>query len=171
MKTFTKTLLAGALLSASLISAPAMAEQKIAVVDVQSVVQSLPQLADIQQRIQEEFKDQIQAVNTKREEFEFLVEKLQRESATMSEDQQKALEDQIISLRNELQQTSQPLQQNIQRRQGEEQNKLLGLIKQVIDGIAAKDDYDIVLNASAVPFVKAEHDISSQVQQQVAKAQ
>ncbi len=170
MKTFTKTLLAGAFLSASLMSAPAMAEQKIAVVDVQAVIQSLPQLADIQQRIQEEFKDQIQAVNSKQEEFNFLVQKLQRESATMSEDEQKALQEQIIALRDELQQAGQPLQQSIERRQGEERNKLLALIKQAIDGIAASEDYDMVLNATAVPYTKTKHDISQQVQEQVSKA-
>lgn len=170
MKTFTKTLLAGAFLSASVLSAPAMAEQKIAVVDVQAVIQSLPQLADIQTRIQEEFKDQIQAVNSKQEEFNFLVQKLQRESATMSEDEQKALQEQIIALRDDLQQTGQPLQQSIERRQAEERNKLLGLIKQAIDGIAAKEDFDMVLNATAVPYAKTEHDISQKVQEQVSKA-
>ena len=169
MKNFTKTLIAGALLSTAMLSTSATAEQKIAVVDVQAVVQSLPQVAEINQRINDEFKDQIQAVNSKQEEFNFLVQKLQRESATMSEAEQKKLQDQIIALRDELQQTSQPLQQNMQRRSNEERNKLLGLIKNAIDGIAAKENFDFVLNASAVPFAKPKHDISQQVQEQVSK--
>ena len=48
-------------------------------------------------------------------------------------------------------------------------NKLLGLIKQAIDAVAAKEGYDVVLNSGAVAFAKEEHDLSEQVLQQVSK--
>ena len=57
-----------------------------------------------------------------------------------------------------------------QRRSNEERNKLLGLIKQAIDSVAAKRGYDLVLNSGAVAFAKEEHDLSEQVLQQVSKA-
>jgi outer membrane protein len=44
LKTFTKTLIAGAMLSTALLTTAAQAaEQKIGVVDVQGIVRSLPQ--------------------------------------------------------------------------------------------------------------------------------
>ena len=49
------------------------------------------------------------------------------------------------------------------------QNKLLGLIKQAIDSVAAKGKYDLVLNAGAVAYTADEHDISEQVLEQVKK--
>lgn len=170
MKKFTKNLIAGAVLSTALITGAAQAEQKIAVVDVQQVFAAMPQAASIQQTIQEEFKDQIQAVNAQREELNFLSQKLQRESATMSEDEQKKLQEQILALGEDYQAKAQPLQQNIQRRQGEERNKVLGVIKQAIDSVAAKQKYDIVLEAKAVAFANQEFDISTQVLEQASKS-
>ncbi|MBT1450740.1 OmpH family outer membrane protein [Glaciecola sp. XM2] len=148
----------------------ANAAQKVAVVDVQLVLQSLPQVAVIEQTINEEFQEQIQEMTAMREEGSFLVEKLQREAATMSEEQQEALRQQIQTLSQTMQQKGGPLQQNMQNRTTEERNKLLSLIKQAVDSIAAAEDYDMVINAQSVPFAKDEFDISQKVLDQVSKA-
>lgn len=172
MKTFTKTLIAGAMLSSALLStAVQAADQKIGVVDVQGITRSLPQFAEIAQVVTAEFKDQIQEVNTQSEEYNFLLQKLQRESATMSADQKAKLEEQIIALQKVLQEKTGPLQQNMQRREQEEQRKILGLVMQAVEKIAADGKYDLVLNRSTTPFAKPEFDISQQVLEQVTKAQ
>jgi outer membrane protein len=51
----------------------------------------------------------------------------------------------------------------------EEQNKLLGLIKQGIDSVAAKEKYDVILNANSVAYINPESDISKLVLDQIAK--
>ena len=158
MKQLVKHIVAGAMLGSALVSTSVMAEQKVAVVDVQGIFQAMPQAAEIQNAIQAEFKDQLEEVN-----------QLQRDAATMSDAEKKELEQKILSVREELSKKGQPLQQNIQRRSNEERNKLLGLIKQAIDSVAAKQGYDLVLNAGAVAFAKEEHDLSEQVLQQVSK--
>jgi Skp family chaperone for outer membrane proteins len=43
------------------------------------------------------------------------------------------------------------------------------LVANVFDSVAAKQGYDLVLNAGAVAFAKEEHDLSEQVLQQVSK--
>jgi len=98
---------------------------------------------------------------------EFEVEKLQRDGATMSEAQKQASQEKIMAIRAELQEKAQPLQQAVQRRQNEEQTKLLGLVKQAIDAVALAENFDMVLNANAATFVKPEFDISQKVLQQV----
>mgnify|MGYP000050059991 CR=1 FL=1 len=163
MKTFTKTIATGVLLAATLISTSAMAAQKIAVVDVQGVLQALPQTAIIVQSINDEFKAQFADVQKLQKDGEFEVEKLQRDGATMSEAQKQASQEKIMAIRTELQQKAGPLQQEVQRRQNEEQTKLLGLVKQAIDAIAKSDNYDLVLNAGAATFAKPEFDISKKV--------
>ncbi|WP_371192608.1 OmpH family outer membrane protein [Glaciecola sp. SC05] len=170
MKSLNKALSIAAILGLSIVSTMASAAQKVGVIDVQLVLQSLPQVAVIEQKINAEFQDQIQEVTAMREEGNFLVEKLQREAATMSEEQKLQLQQQITTLGQQMQQKGQPLQQNMQNRTAEERNKLLGLIKQAIDGIAAAEDYDMVLNAQSVPFAKEEFDISQQVLDRVSKA-
>ena len=56
-----------------------------------------------------------------------------------------------------------------QTRQNEETGKLLALVKQAIDNIAAKDKYDVILRAETVAFVTPALDISAQVVEQVSK--
>jgi len=171
LKTFTKTLIAGAMLSTALLTTAAQAAQKVGVVDVQGIVRSLPQFAEIAQVVTGEFKDQIQEVNTQSEEYNFLLQKFQRENATMSAAEKTKLEEQIIALQKTLQEKTTPLQQNMQRREQEEQRKLLGLVMQAVQKIADDGKYDVVLNRSTTPYVKPEFDISQQVLEQVTKAQ
>lgn len=169
MKQFAKHIAATAMLGSALVSTSVMAEQKIGVVDVQGVFQSMPQAAEIENSIKAEFKEQIEEVQQLQRDGQFFAERLQRDAATMSEQEKQELQQKILDVRDQLSQKGQPLQQKIQRRTNEERNKLLGLIKQAIDSVAAKEGYDLVLNANSVAFAKEEHDVSEQVLQQVEK--
>lgn len=169
MKAFSKSLVAAALVGSALVSQTAMAAQKIGVVNIQGVFQSLPQAAAIQTTIDAEFKDKIDEVKKLEGDIKFELEKLQREKATMSEAQVKELQGKVLNLRKDYEAKVAPLQQSVQRRQAEERNKLLGLIKQSIDAIAAKDKYDVILNANAVAFIDDAHNVSQEVIDQVSK--
>lgn len=169
MKNVTKSLLATAMLGASLLSTPVFAEQKIAIIDVQSVFQAMPQAAAISASIEAEFKVQVDEINQLQKDGQFYAERLQRDAATMSEKEKEEIQQKILEVRQQLAEKGQPLQQDIQRRSQEERNKLLALIKQAIDAVAAKEGYDIILNSGAASFAKEEHDISSQVLEQVNK--
>lgn len=169
MKQLVKQIIATAMLGSALVSTSAMAEQKIGVVDVQGVFQSMPQAAEIQNSIQMEFKDRIEEVNQLQRDGQFYAERLQRDAATMSEQEKKDLQQKILNVREELSKKAQPLQQEVQQRRNEEQNKLLGLIKQAIDKVAADQGYDLVLTSNAVSFAKDQYDMSEQVLEQVNK--
>ena len=169
MKKFSMNLVTGALLGTAIFSSVAMAEQKIGAINVQGIFQSMPQAATIQQDIATEFKDKTEEVSRLEKDIKNYLEKNQRDAATMSTKEKTELEQKIITMRDEYTAKAQPLQQEIQTRLKEEQNKLLGLIKQSIDVVAAKEKYDVILNANAVAFIKEEHDISKLVLDQVSK--
>jgi outer membrane protein len=169
LKKFTKSLIAGALLTTAMASSAVFAEQKIGAVNVQGIFQAMPQAASIQESISAEFKDKTEEVSRLEKDIKYYLEKNQRDTATMSAKQKTELEGQIIALREEYTAKAQPLQQEIQARLKEEQNKLLGLIKQGIDSVAAKEKYDVILNASSVAFINPDNDISKLVLDQIAK--
>ncbi|WP_339722271.1 OmpH family outer membrane protein [uncultured Paraglaciecola sp.] len=169
MKKFTKSLIAGALLTSAMASSAVFAEQKIGVVNVQGIFQSMPQAASIQDAIAAQFKDKTEEVSRLEKDIKYYLEKNQRDAATMSAKEKTELEGKIIALREEYTAKAQPLQQEIQNRLKEEQNKLLGLIKQGIDSVAAKEKYDIILNANSVAFINPDLDVSKLVLEQVAK--
>jgi outer membrane protein len=169
LNSFIKVLTLAALFTLATMSGAVKAEQKLGVVNVQEVLQALPQVAVIEQNIQAEFADQIQEVQRLRSDGNFLLEKLQREKATMSADQIKDIEGQVNTLGQQLQAKGQPLQENMQRRTEEERRKLFALIQQSINAIADKEGFDMVLNSNAVPFSAEKFDISQKVLDQVSK--
>ena len=169
MKKFTKSLIAGALLTTALTSSAAFAAQKIGAVNVQGIFQSMPQAAGIQEAIAAEFKDKTEEVSRLEKDIKYYLEKNQRDAATMSAKEKTELEGKIIALREEYTGKAQPLQQEIQKRLQEEQNKLLGLIKQGIDAVAAKEKYDVILNANSVAYLAPGYDISKLVLEQLEK--
>jgi outer membrane protein len=169
LKKFTKNLIAGALLTTTMASTSVFAEQKIGAVNVQGVFQAMPQAADIQEKIATQFKDKTEEVSRLEKDIKYYLEKNQRDAATMSEKEKTELEGKIIALREEYTAKAQPLQQEIQKRLQEEQNKLLGLIKQGIDAVASKGKYDVILNSNSVAFINPDNDISQLVLEQVGK--
>ena len=169
MKDFTKNLIAGALLTTAMASTSVFAEQKIGAVNVQGVFQAMPQAADIQETIAAQFKDKTEEVSRLEKDIKYYLEKNQRDAATMSEKEKAELEGKIIALREEDTAKAQPLQKVIQARLQEEQNKLLGLIKQGIDAVASKGKYDVILNSNSVAFINPDNDISQLVLEQVGK--
>lgn len=169
MKKLNTSLLAAAM-AFTLTSTAAVAQQKVGVINVQGVFQSLPQAATIQQTITAEFKDQIEEVNRMEKDMQYYLEKQKRDTATMSQEEIKELETKILALRDEYAAKAQPLQQNIQRRTAEERNKLLALIKQSVDKLAADGDFDVVLNSNAVVYIDEQFDLSQSVIDQVSKA-
>jgi len=170
LKKFTKSLIAGALLTTAMASSAVFAEQKIGAVNVQGIFQAMPQAANIQESIAAEFKDKTEEVSRLEKDIKYYLEKNQRDAATMSTKEKTELEGKIIALREEYTVKAQPLQKEIQARLQEEQNKLLGLIKQGIDSVAAKEKYDVILNANSVAYINPESDISKLVLDQIAKA-
>ncbi|WP_299073879.1 OmpH family outer membrane protein [uncultured Paraglaciecola sp.] len=169
MKKFTKSLIAGALLTTAMASSAVFAEQKIGAVNVQGIFQAMPQAASIQETVAAEFKDKTEEVSRLEKDIKYYLEKNQRDAATMSAKQKTELEGKIIALREEYTSKAQPLQKEIQQRLQLEQNKLLGLIKQGIDAVAAKEKYDVILNANAVAYIAPDSDISKLVLEQVEK--
>mgnify|MGYP000500972722 FL=1 len=169
MKKFTKNLIAGALLTTTMASTSVFAEQKIGAVNVQGVFQAMPQAAGIQETIAAQFKDKTEEVSRLEKDIKYYLEKNQRDAATMSAKEKTELEGKIIALREEYTAKAQPLQQEIQKRLQEEQNKLLGLIKQGIDAVASKEKYDVILNSNSVAFINPGNDISKLVLEQIGK--
>lgn len=169
MKQLAKSLLSTAILSGALLSSAAMADQKIGVVNVEGIFQNMPQAVTVQQTIAAEFKDRQEEVKRLEEDIKYQLNKRQREAATMSEDQIKELESNILKMREDYQAKAQPLQQAIQTRLAEERNKLLGLIQQSIQVVAAEGDFDMVLQGTAAAYTKPEFDLSEKVLEQVSK--
>lgn len=151
-----------------MMSASVMADT-IAVVDVQKVISQLPQTQAMMQALNDEFAGPREELTKLQSDIKFSVEKFQRESMTMSQEEQEALKTKIEEMQKQFQEKAQPLDQQMKQRQEQERNKILALVKQGIDAVAAEDKIDVVLQAQAVAYVNADKDISDKVATRISK--
>jgi len=156
--------------SSLLLASSAMAfEQKIAVVNVQEAINQIPQSAALMQTLENEFKAEKAVIAQLQKDLSFEDENLKRNGSLMNEKEKQALQAKMGNLYQEYQVKVKEFQQKVTQRKNEETNKLFALVTQVVDNIAAKEDFDLVLSQQAVMFSKPDHNITAKVVEQVSK--
>ena len=115
------------------------AEQKIGVIHMQSIFQKLPQREVIQKQLQKEFSDRYDQVKKIQNKLIKLEEKRKRDGALMSGSEKTDLIRKAEALQSEYQLKGKALKEDVRRRQGEEENKLLQKIRKAINEVAKKE--------------------------------
>ena len=147
-------------------SAGAYAE-KIAIVNVGEVFQNMPAREAVAKQLESEFKSRATELQNLEKDLQSRVEKLRRDGATMSTSDREKQEKELITKRDQFAEKAQKFEEDNRRRQAEERNKILSRIQDSIKSVAAKEGYDVVIDANAVAYAKDGIDITSQVQKQV----
>ncbi|MBA6265376.1 OmpH family outer membrane protein [Colwellia sp. Bg11-12] len=145
------------------------ADQKIAVVNFQEVMSKIPQTATVMQSLEVEFKDDKAVLAQLEKDIKYYQEKKQRDASLMSAKDIEELDAQIGTLYQDYQAKGKAFQQATGLRKNEETNKIVALVRQAIDNIAAKEKYDLVLEQQAVVFSKPDATITNKVVEQVSK--
>ncbi|WP_241461115.1 OmpH family outer membrane protein [Shewanella mangrovi] len=167
-----KKIVNGALVSMMLAGAPLAAQaEKLAVVDMGTVFQQIPQREQMTNALKAEFGDRMAEVQKMQDDLKGMMEKQQRDAALMTEAQKTELGRKMEQTKADLQLKGKALDEDLRRRQGEEQNKLLVKVQKAINDIAKQDQYDMVLQRGAVIYVKPEADISNKVVEALSKGQ
>ncbi|MEH6384734.1 MAG: OmpH family outer membrane protein [Colwellia sp.] len=170
MKKFIKTVTYSAVASSLLLASSVMAaDQKIAVVNFQEVMSKIPQTATVMQSLEVEFKDDKAVLAQLEKDIKYYQEKKQRDASLMSAKDIEELDAQIGTLYQDYQAKGKAFQQATGLRKNEETNKIVALVRQAIDNIAAKEKYDLVLEQQAVVFSKPDATITNKVVEQVSK--
>jgi len=170
LKKLIKSIAIATAASGFLLASSAMAaDQKIAVVNFQEVMGKIPQTAAVMKSLEEEFKDEKSVLAQLEQEIKYLQEKRKRDGSLMSAKDIEELEGKIGTLYQDYQLKGKAFQQKTGARKNEETNKIIALVRQAIDNIAAKDDYDLVFEQSAVVFSKPDMTITAEVVKQVSK--
>lgn len=145
----------GVAASGMLLASSAMAaDQKIGVVNFQEVMSKIPQTAALMQSLEAEFKDEKATITQLEKDIKYYQEKLKRDGSLMSAKEKEELNVKVKSLFQEYQVKGKALQQKATQRQNEETNKIIALVRQAVDNIAVKKDYDFVLSQQAVVYTK-----------------
>lgn len=147
----------------------AQADTKVAVIDVRVVFDQLPQAQEIAKTIEDEFKGQVDSLRQMEKEMTELQERLQRDEAIMSESELQESAGKLQQRYQEYQERRELVTEQLNRRRNEHRNKVLSEIQQVVNEIATKQGYDLVLEAGNVAFAKDSLNITEIVLEQMTK--
>jgi outer membrane protein len=160
------TLASGAILSSA---AAFAADQKIAVVNFKEVMGKIPQTEAVMVSLEAEFKDEQAVLAQLEKDIKYFQEKKTRDGSLMSKKEKEQLDTKIASHYQDYQVKGKALQDKAGARRNEETNKIIALVRQAIDGIAAKGKYDLVLEQQAIIYSKPESSITDDVIKAVSK--
>lgn len=161
---------AAMLVGATFSSASFAFEQKIGVIDMGVIFQGLPQREQLTENITLEFKERRESIQSLVKKMQEIQEKAKRDGALMTQQQQLNLQRELESLKSDYQLKGKALEEDMRRRGGEEQNKLLLKVQKAVNEIAKNKKYDIILQSNAVAFFDKKDDISELVVKKVAKS-
>jgi len=160
----------GVAASGMLLANSAMAaDQKIGVVNFQEVMSKIPQTAALMQSLEAEFKDEKAMITQLEKDIKYYQEKLKRDGSLMSAKEKEELNVKVKSLFQEYQVKGKALQEKASQRQNQETNKIIALVRQAVDKIAVKQDFDLVLSQQAVVYAKPDASLTDVVVEQVSK--
>ena len=158
-----KLFVAGLVGVMALLSGAAMADMKIAVIDMQEVISKSPQRDAIAEKLRKEFQDRADALKKGDADIRTMGDKAQKDLPTMTEQQKLDVQRKMDSMGAELQRKQKEFKEDYQRRGSEEQRQLIERIAQIAKGVAAKDGYQMVVLRDAVLYVQPQMDITDQV--------
>lgn len=141
----------------------AMAEVKVAVVDVQGAILQSEEAKRLLTQIQTEFKDEEDEIRKIQSEAAGMLQRLQKDAEVMSETEQRRLQQQIESRNNDFVYLRKKLQRQIEERQQELFAGIDTKVQKAIEELVKSEDYDLILPRQAALYVNEIYNITRKV--------
>lgn len=138
-------------------------EMKVAVVNVQQVLQQSPRVAAMSKKLESQFKDRQTTINNEQTTWQNQLDAFKKDSPTMSDSQRKATEKKLTDQRADLVKEVVAYQQDLQKEQSKVMKSILTDLTSVVSGIAKSSSYTLVLDSQAVVYPGNSADITSNV--------
>lgn len=142
---------------------PAWADPKIAVVNPQRLMEESPQGKAVQEAMRAEFAPRQRTLQQQEASLKAKAEKLQKDAATMSDDQRVRAEKEQRDGVRDLQRAEQEFNDDVTARRNEELSRLQRTLLDEVRNYAKSQSYDIVLSAEAVLYSASATDITPAV--------
>ncbi len=143
-------------------AAPA-AQPVIAVVNVQQIFQQSPKIADLNKKLQGQFKGRQEKLIAAQKSLQDEMDTFKKESTTMSQKDKDAMTKKIGDDQASLSKDATTFQQDLSKEQNKIMKGVLSQLNEIIQGIAKKNSYTLVLDAQAVVYAADSADITKQV--------
>jgi outer membrane protein len=121
------------------------AEIKIGFVKVDQILKEAPQAAESNKKLESEFKVRTEKLKKEISDLNNKEKNFSKESLTMSDEDRQKTQKKLQNSRIDIQRTERELREDIDLRRREEINKLQAKITKVIELIATREKYDLIM--------------------------
>ncbi|VVC75326.1 Chaperone protein Skp [Aquicella siphonis] len=139
---------------------------KVAVVNVQQVLQQSPRVADLSKKLENDFKNRQAKINDEQKSLQDMMDKFKKESPTMSQKDKDAMQKKISAQRSDLVAKVVAYQQDLQKEQNKIMQNILSDLNGIVSTIAKSQSYALVLDSQAVIYSGNGNDITKDVSKQ-----
>ncbi len=147
-----------------LLAVSAQAEEvKLAVVDMQVVLQKAPQIAKINDALTRQFKGRQDSIVKEQNELRKEAENLQKNAAVMKAADRSALENKLMTDENKVKSMVADFQKDLSKQQSESLHNFSQQLDRVVSKVAAQSGYDLVIQKGSTLFAKNNLDITPQI--------
>ena len=141
----------------------------IGVIDLSDVLKSSPQMKAAAGKLKKEFKPRQEKIKNEQKELAGNQEKLKRNSSVMSQSDLQGLQTKVADERRDLQRMQEDYMQDLQTAQQQAMQTVLKRIDGIVQNIATKGNYDLILQRNTIAFASPRVDITNQVIKQLDK--
>ncbi len=141
----------------------------LAVVNVQQIFQQSPKIADLNKKLQAEFKGRQEKLVAAQKSLQEELDKFKKESPTMTQKNKDTLQKKIVDDQASLSKDATAFQQDLSKEQNKIMKGVLSTLNDIISGIAKKNNYTLVLDSQAVIYAADSADITKQVAKEFDK--
>lgn len=138
------------------------AELKVGVVNPAKVLEEAPQAEAARKKLEEEFAPRQQELVETQKELRGQQERLERDSAIMSESERRKLQRDIMTLKRDVRRTEDEFQEDLNLRRNDVLGKLQRRVAEVIHNMAREDKFDLILTDGFL-YASDNVDITDQV--------
>jgi outer membrane protein len=146
-----------------IVSTIAIAEVKLAFVDVDRAVASSAAAKELLTQLQGEFSTDEDTIKSIQTDAAALLQRLQKDGEVMSEDEKRRLHQEIESLNNDFVYQRQKLQKEVAARQSELFAGTEVKVRKAIEELVLENDYDMILPRAAALYVGDLYDVTRKV--------
>ena len=136
---------------------------RMGIIDLRTVLQEAKEVKTITTSLKDQFQPRRDKIVKADGTLKANLEKLKRDGSIMTESTRNSLRDKIVAERRSLIRMQQDFQQDATVAQNQAMKTFLEKVNKVVEGVAGKEGYEIVLQKSAVPYSSDTLDITKQV--------
>ena len=139
---------------------------KVAIVNVQELLQKSPRVASLSKKLEAQFKSRQDTIGAEQKSLQDELDKFKKESPTMSKSDQDKTQKKISDERAALVKKVVQYQQDLQKEQNKVMQGILGDLNGIVSNIAKNQNYNLVLDSQAVIYAGDGNDITKEVEKQ-----